>query len=171
MKSTLLAFALLMTSAVFAQEKIHWMSLEQAEKANQEEPRKVIIDVYTDWCGWCKRMDQTTFANPVIAKYANEHFYMVKFNAEQKDSITFKGHTFKYVAQGRRGFNQLAVALLNGKLVFPNLVYMNKDLEIIQPIPGYQDATTFEQIIHFIGEDKYKEMSFEDFKKDFTSEL
>ena len=70
------------------------MSFEEAVERCAKEPKMVFIDVYTDWCGWCKRMDQSTFANPVIAQYMNDHFYAVKFDAERQDTITFQGHQF-----------------------------------------------------------------------------
>lgn len=152
-------------------QEINWLTIEEAEELSKEEPRKLIIDVYTDWCGWCKRMDQTTFSNPVIAEYVNKHFYAVKLDAEQKDSIFFKDHTFKFVAQGRRGYHELAAALLNGKMSYPNIVYMNEQLQVIQAVPGYQDAASFEKIIKFFGEDHFVNTSWEDFQKDFVSEL
>ena len=85
---TLLAF---IGTSAFAQEKIQWISFEDAVERCAKEPKMVFIDVYTDWCGWCKRMDQSTFVNPVIAKYMNEHFYCVKFDAERQDTLTFQG--------------------------------------------------------------------------------
>ena len=168
--SVLLLFMMSIGSTLFAQ-KINWMSIEEAEAASKDEPRKVIVDVYTDWCGWCKRMDQTTFSNPVIANYINENYYAVKLDAEQKDSINFKDHTFKFVAQGRRGYHELAAALLNGKMSYPNIVYMNEQMQVIQAVPGYQDAKSFEQVIKFFGEDHFSNTSWEDFQKDFESEL
>lgn len=152
-------------------QKVNWMTIEEAEAAVKDEPRKLIVDVYTDWCGWCKRMDQTTFSNPVIADYLNQNYYAVKLDAEQRDSIRFKDHTFKYVAQGRRGYNELAAALLNGKMSYPNIVYMNEDLQVLQAVPGYQDAKSFEKIIKFFGGDHFKETSWEEFQKNFESEL
>ena len=101
MKNLFLLFALVASTFTFAQEKINWMTIEEAEAANKKEPRKLVIDVYTDWCGWCKKMDKDTFQNEKIAKYVNENYYAVKFNAEQKDSIVFLGQTFKFVAQGK----------------------------------------------------------------------
>ena len=62
--------------------QIKWMTFEQMQEAQKKQPRKVIIDMYTDWCGWCKRMDKNTFEHPVIAAYMNENFYAIKFNAE-----------------------------------------------------------------------------------------
>lgn len=165
------ALFLLLSLGSMQAQKVNWMSIEEAEAAAKEEPRKVIVDVYTDWCGWCKRMDQTTFSNPVIAEYINQNYYAVKLDAEQKDSINFKDHTFKYVAQGRRGYHELAAALLNGKMSYPNIVYMNEQMQVIQAVPGYQDAKSFEKIIKFFGEDHFQDTSWEDFQKNFVSEL
>ncbi len=169
--ASLIIFLVIGLSTSIDAQEINWMTIEEAEAASAEEPRKVIVDVYTDWCGWCKKMDNTTFANPVIAEYVNKNFYAVKLDAEQKDSINFKDHTFKFVAQGRRGYHELAAALLNGKMSYPNIVYMNEEMQVIQAVPGYQDAKNFEQIIKFFGEDHFTSISFEDFKKDFVSDL
>ena len=152
-------------------QTINWMTLEEAQAAAQKEPRKILIDVYTNWCGWCKRMDKTTFQNAVIAEYVNRHYYAVKLNAESKDSIVFKGDTFKFVKKGRRGYHEIAAAMLQGKMSYPSMVYLNENLEMIQPVPGYMDAARFEKIIAFFGEDHYKKGSFEDFEKEFKSKL
>ncbi|MFT6716831.1 MAG: thiol:disulfide interchange protein, partial [Saprospiraceae bacterium] len=60
---------------------IKWLTMEQAYKASRTLDKPIFIDVYTSWCGWCKRMDQTTFRDPVVANYINTNFYPVKFNA------------------------------------------------------------------------------------------
>lgn len=156
-----------------AQEKIQWMSFEQAVERCAKEPKMVFIDVYTDWCGWCKRMDQTTFVNPVIAKYMNEHFYAVKFDAERQDTISFQGHQFAGAMRpdGRKGSHQLAHAMLKGKMSYPSYVIMNEEMKIIQVIGGYQDVKTFEPMIHYFGDGAYKTMTGEAFLKDFKSEI
>ena len=67
-------------------EKVQWMSFEEAVAKNKLEPKKIFVDVYTDWCGWCKKMDAGTFNNPVVAKYLNEKYYNVKLDAEGQGS-------------------------------------------------------------------------------------
>ena len=156
-----------------AQEKIQWMDFTEAVERCTTEPKIIFIDVYTDWCGWCKRMDQNTFSNPVIAKYMNEHFYAVKFNAERSDTITFQGQQYVgYVRpDGRNGSHRLAHYLLKGKMSYPSYVIMNEEMQTIQVIGGYQDVKVFEPMIHFFGDGAYKVMSGDDFLKDFKSEL
>lgn len=150
---------------------VKWMSFEEAVEANKKEPKKIFIDVYTDWCGWCKVMDKNTFNHPQIAQYLNENFYNVKLDAEQKEDITFNGHTFKFVASGRKGYHELAAALLDGKLSYPTVVFMDEEFRMIQPLPGYQKPEQFDPIVRFIGGDHYKQIKWEDFQKEYKSSL
>lgn len=143
--------------------KIQWISMEEAFRKIQQEPRKVLIDVYTDWCGWCKRMDQTTFSNAQVAEYVNKHYYAVKFDAEQRETITLGDQSFKYVAEGRRGYHELAAALLQGKMSYPTVVFLDDQFNMIQPIPGFQDAKNFHKIVTYLGGDHHKSEEFEAF--------
>ena len=172
-KLLILAIFAMMGLGAMAQETINWMSIEEAEARCAEEPRMVFIDVYTDWCGWCKRMDKDTFSNPVIAKYMNNHFYAVKLNAETSDTITFHGQQYVgYVREdGRNGSHRLARTLLKGKMSYPSYVIMNEEMRVLQVIGGYQKVEAFEPMIHFFGDEAYKVMSGSDFMKEFKSEL
>ncbi len=145
-------------------QKINWMTFEEAIELNKKNPKKIFIDVYTDWCGWCTKMDQTTFTDSEVVKYMNEHFYPVKLNAEQQEPIEYNGYTYTYVAQGRRGNHQLAAALLQGKMSYPSYVFMNDDEKLITILPGYMQASEFITVLEFIGTNSFKSMSFEDFK-------
>ena len=150
---------------------VKWYSIEEAEKLSKEQGKKVMIDVYTDWCGWCKKMDKETFNHPVIAKYINENYYPVKLDAESKIDITFMGTTYKYVAQGTRGYHELAAGLLNGQLSYPSVAYLNEKLQLLGAIPGYKTAEAMEPLLVYISEDKYITQSLEEFQKTFTSKL
>jgi thioredoxin-related protein len=145
---------------------IKWMTIEQAEEASAKKPRKIFVDVYTDWCGWCKRMDKTTFTDPQVVKYVNENFYAVKMDAEDKNNIIFKGKVFKY--NQPREANDLAIMLLNGQMSYPTTVYLDEKLNVIQSIGGYVDGSQFNLILHYFGQEAYKKkMSLEDFKAQF----
>lgn len=150
-------------------EKVNWMSFEEALEKSKIEKRKIFIDVYTDWCGWCKVMDKKTFSEPAIAAYLNAKYYPVKFNAEQKEDIIFRDHTFKFVAQGRRGYHELAAALLQNKLSYPTVVFLDEDLNLIQPLPGYREPKEFHPILQFFGDDLYKSMKWNKFQEVYES--
>lgn len=167
---TLLVLALWLPTALYAGDGgkeaggVRWMTLDEAQAAMQREPRKVFIDVYTDWCGWCKVMDRKTFSNPEVAAYLNKNFYAVKFNAETPDSIRFGGRMWGR-PEGSQA-NELAIALLQGRLSYPTTVILEAGFQNPQPIPGYLDVPTMEVVLHYLGEDVYKQkVSFADYQK------
>ncbi len=147
---------------------INWMTWDEMAAAQAKEPRKVLIDFYTDWCGWCKKMDASTFSNEVIAKYVNEKYYAVKFDAEQKGDIVFKGRTFKFVANGRRGYHELAAEIMGGKMSYPTVGYLNESFGVIQAVPGFQTAKDMERIVKFFGDNAYESTSWEKYSADQT---
>lgn len=145
---------------------VKWYTWEEAIELSKENPKKIVIDMYTDWCGWCKVMDKKTFSNKKVAAYMNENFYPVKFNAEQKEEIEYNGHTFKFIAQGRRGVHELAYSLLNGRLGYPALVYLSEKMERITISPGFKEAPDMMKELRFIADDIYAEKTWEDYLKD-----
>lgn len=118
--------------------ELNWLTIEQAQELQGNTDKLFLVDVYTDWCGWCKVMDKKTFTDSGIKKYLDENFYVVKFNAEQKEPITFKGKEYVWRSGGRRGVNTLAVEMLNGRLGYPSLVFLDSNLEKIKVVPGYK---------------------------------
>src|SRR5436190_24321530 len=91
-------------------EAINWITIQEAEKLSKKHPRKIVIDVYTDWCGWCKKMDKSTFADKNVATYVNKNFYAVKFNAETQEDIVLNGKTCRFDPNNK--VNELAIELL-----------------------------------------------------------
>jgi thioredoxin-related protein len=148
------------TTKTQAQEKakINWMTIDQAFEAIKKEPRKIVIDVYTDWCGWCKVMDKNTFSDEKVINFVNKKYYAVKLNAEAGGEVQIGAKKYTYP--------QLASELMQGKLSYPTIVYLDEKFNMIQPIPGYQDAKAFHQVITFLGDDHYKKTDFEKYKAD-----
>ncbi len=150
---------------------LKWYTIEEAEKLCKEKPKKIMIDVFTSWCGWCKVMDKNTFTNPIIAKYLNDNFYTVKFNAESADTVVFNGQKFINENPGYRLSHQFAVALLKGKMSFPSIAFFSEKLEFLGSIPGYRKPEEMEVILNWIAQDKFKTMTFEEFQKSFTGHI
>ncbi|MFN3840348.1 MAG: thioredoxin family protein [Cyclobacteriaceae bacterium] len=148
---------------------VKWMTFEEAVERAKTEKRKIFIDVYTDWCGWCKVMDKNTFSDPKIAEILNTRFYPVKFDAEQREDVEFNGHTFKFVPYGNKGTHQLAAALLNNELSYPTVVFLDEEFRMIQPLKGYQDARQFHPIIQYIGEGHYKSIKWDVWQAQYKS--
>ena len=148
--------------------KIKWMDFEEATALNEKKPKKFFLDMYTDWCGWCKKMDQTTFINPVIVDYMNKHYYAVKFNAERKDTVSYKGKDYVNPnPTGQRSSHQLAQTILSGRMSYPSFAFMDEQLNMITVVPGYRKAPEFETILNFVGSDAYKTQKWEEFNATF----
>jgi thioredoxin-related protein len=162
---------LLIAPAYLLAQEVNWITIEEAEKLNSREPRKIMVDVYTDWCGWCKKMDRETFTHPVIAEIISKNYYAVKLNAESREEITFNGTTYKFVPQGSRGYHELAAGLLNGRMSYPSIAYLNEKLQLLGAVPGYMTPDRIEPLLNYIAEDKFIIQSLEDYQKTFQSRI
>gem|GEM_PF-126549 len=169
LKYLILSATLLLSTSVFGQDLIKWYTWEEGMIKASDESKKFVVDLYTDWCGWCKRMDKATFQDPVIADYINKHYIAIKFNAEQKAAIDFKSKSHKYVKGGRRGYHTLAAELTGGRLSYPTVVFMDEEMEVIQALPGFLDAPTFDPIMRYFAEDMHKSKPWEAYLKEYKS--
>jgi len=174
MEKFLIGFLMLIISAQGSAqsenvETVKWMSFEQALEKSKTKKKKIFIDVYTDWCGWCKVMDKNTFNESHVSKLLNEDYYPVKLDAEQRGDITFNNQIFKFIPSGDRGVHQLAATLLNNQLSYPTVVFLDEQFRMIQPLPGYRKADEFYKIAQFIGKDYYKTIKWEEWVNSYKS--
>lgn len=158
MIKNILIFCLTLWSFSINAQEVNWLSWEEAIAlaSTDKTPKKMFIDVYTDWCGWCKKMDADTFQNPKVAAYMEKTYYMVKLDGEQKEPLEYKGKTFKFVASGRRGYHEFAAALMQGKMSYPTTIFLDEKQEMLSPVPGYQKPEPFLKIAKYFGEDIHK---------------
>ena len=154
-------------------DKIEWISFPEAVVKSATEPRKVLIDVYTEWCGWCKNMDKTTFQNPEIIRYINQAYYAVKLDAETQDTIKVGNMHFKYIQGegGGRGANELAVALLDNKMSYPTMVFMDEKFNRLQAIPGYRKAGDLDAILKYFGDNHHQKTPWDKFLQTYLSPI
>jgi len=162
-KISLLLILIFSAFVTTSQAQVAWLSFEEAVEKAKIDPKPIFIDVYTDWCGWCKKMDKATFSEAKIAEMLQTDFYPVKFDAEQQETINFNNHEFKFIANGRKGYNELAVALLDGKLSYPSVVFLNEKMERITVLAGYRGPDDFYPILQFIGSGAYQTKTFEEY--------
>ena len=146
--------------------KLNWMTLQEVENGLQKEVRPVLIDLYTDWCGWCKVMDKKTYADKNVSSYLQQKFYTVKVDAESRSAISWQGKTYAYNTGYRT--NDFAVYLTKGELAYPTTVIIPPDGEP-QAIPGFLSPNEMELIVKYFGEGNFGKVSFETFQKSFKS--
>lgn len=172
-KYAIIAFLTILSIQSQAQQKssahskggINWMTIEEVEEQMKVEPRKVYVDVYTDWCYWCKVMENKTFSNKKVIEYMNANFYCIHLNAERKDSITFQGKKYGLVPGGKA--NDLAVRWMKDRISYPTSVFFDEGFLNPQPVPGYLELNSMEMLLKYIAENKHKSIPWEKYSKEF----
>jgi len=148
-----LILVLLVTISISASE-LKWHSFEEAYDIAQKENKIILIDFYTDWCGWCKKMDQSTYTNKKIINTINEDFVVVKINPEEDGYIQTPNGKIEY----RRLSNEIGVT------GFPSVGFFTKDFEFIDVVAGYQDPTNMSTLLSFMKDGLYDKLSFQDYR-------
>ena len=131
---------LLVTAA--GAEPVAWHGWNEGLAAAAGGGKPVIVDVYTDWCGWCKRMDRDVYAKAAIGDYLNQPFVMVRLNAESAERVSYGGRTMT------------ARALAGGFQVtgYPTTIFLKSDGTHLVNVPGYIPADDFIKLVRFIGD-------------------
>lgn len=163
MKKLLSIIFFSIATIVVANAQVKWVTFSEAIELNKTKPKKILIDVYTDWCGYCKMMDKNTFGDTDVAKLINENFYAVKLNAESTDPVEFGGNTYTYDKKNR--VHQLAVAILQGKMSYPSIAYMDESNQLLTVVPGYLKPNDLTPILKYFGENHYKTTTWDEYMK------
>lgn len=160
MKNIVLTVTILFFSLAINAQEIKWMSFQQALEAQKKAPKKIIVDAFTVWCGWCKKLDQETFKNADVVNFINKNYYAVKFNAEGNETITYQGKSYSNPnynparAKSRNSPHDLANYL--GVDSFPNLLFLDETGTYLGPIPGYKTPKQLEVILKLFTSNIYK---------------
>lgn len=157
-----LFFLAISTSDVMAQNGSDWTTMDNAIAKTDAQHQFIFVDIYTDWCGWCKKMDQVAFSDPTTLANLKNNFVLVKFNAEAETPVNFNGKTYGLIANGNRKANELALSLgsIGGRIGYPTLVVLDNKGNKLQAFPGYKDADTINQLVKYFISGSYKTMDF-----------
>ena len=175
MKKIILFAFLITSSIVINAQEINWVTLEEAVELQKTNPRKIMMDMYTVWCGPCKALDRNTFQNKSVAEYINKNYYAVKFNAEGNDEVSYKDKTYTNPsydpakAKRRNSGHQLSTYF--GVRAYPTIVFLDETAEFIAPIPGYKSPRQLELYLKLFIDDTYKEIKTKDGFTDFQKNL
>ena len=165
-KLILLLFVAFSFNSLSQESNVEWHTdMNKAIEVSMKSKKPMLLFFTgSDWCGWCKRMDLSTFKDPIIINYLNSKFYAVKFNGESKDTITFNNHTFynsdplyvKKTEKSRGKAHWFAHSILDGKLSYPSYVVLDENLVRLMVYNGYKKVDEMLGILLFFGANQYK---------------
>ena len=178
MKNILFITLLFVSVSINAQE-INWVTLEEAVELQKKNPKKIMIDMYTVWCGPCKMLDRNTFKNKDVATYINNYYYAVKFNAEGNDVVNYQGREFtnpNYRPENARRRNSAHQLTRYFQVsAYPTIVFIDEDLKMLTGLRGYQKPQQLELYLKLFKEDHHKTMDsqekFNAYYKSFKPEF
>lgn len=148
-------------------DKVEWLPLNEVTVKVKEQDKPILIDLYTDWCYWCKVMDKKTYSNKKVIDYINEHFYSARINAETKETINWKEKSYTYNNNYR--INDFSLFVTYGRASFPTTVIIADGNSAPIPIAGFMEPKEIERILKYFGEGAYKTKNFPEFEKTFKS--
>jgi len=157
MKQMMVALLTLVFVSPFAlggeKERLQWMSFDEGLATAKKSNRKILIDVYTDWCGWCKKMDKDTYTEERVSEYLSKNYVVIKLNAESSNKLSFQG----------KPYTEQELSGAFGVTGYPTTIFLSSAGDPITLVPGYSDAKRFSDIITFIGGDHYLTTKFDDY--------
>lgn len=149
---------------------INWLTFEDAFNMCKQNPKPIIIDIYSSNCSSCKLMTNQTFNNKIIANYINENYYAVKFDAFSIDTVKFANYTF--VKSGNiNSTHQFVKSILDNQLTYPSIVFLNNQIQRLDIIKCFLSPKEFEPIINYYGSGIYQETKWPDFLRKFSSKI
>ena len=137
--------------------RLRWNDLDRALAEAKKANKPVLVDVVTDWCGWCRRMDKTTYGDPGVRDYVARSFVPARINAEddaKRASYQGESTTYREFADGFR-INR-----------YPTTLFLAPDGRLITQVPGYVKPETFLTVLRYVAEGAYRTQTWDDFSRE-----
>ncbi|TWO33307.1 DUF255 domain-containing protein [Seonamhaeicola sediminis] len=174
----IMMFLVLVTTKSMAQE-INWVTFNEALALQKTAPKKIMMDVYTNWCGPCKMLDRNTFHNKDVVDYVNKYYYAVKFNAEGNEEVSYDGKKFSNpnynpdLVNRRNSAHELSRYFQ--VQAYPTIVFIDEKGKLIFPLRGYKTPIQLELYLKMFKNDDHKGMDtqekFNEYYKAFKPEF
>ena len=130
-----------------------WLDWDQTLAAADADAKFVVVDVYTDWCGWCKVMDEKTYSDPAVSELMQKSFVAVKLNAEGNKTVSYLG----------KGYTETELARSFNVSGYPTTIFLGSDGSVLEKIPGYIEAPIFKKVLDYFDSDSYKNTSLDQY--------
>lgn len=172
LNKTIVALSICMMCTITTTAQVNWTTVDKMGELNYKENKKLgFIDLYTTWCGWCKKLDNETFANDTVARILNKYYYAAKFDAETKDEVKWKGMVYRNPDLTKKTIHSFTKHIIIGKISFPTTVVLDKNMNVINVLPGYFPPKDFVMILWYFVNDNYKKYPFENFRDVFETQI
>jgi thioredoxin-related protein len=119
-----------------------WRSWDAGMHEAAASGRPVLVDVYTDWCGWCRRMDRDVYARADVQEYLSRRFVTVKLDAESDANARYQG----------RVYSSRSLAAAFGVTGYPTTLFFGAKGTYLGRFPGYWPSQDFLLLLRFVGE-------------------
>ncbi len=134
---------------------INWLPYHEGLAKAAQEDKYILIDFYTDWCGYCEKMDRETYSQKEVIESLAKNFIAVKINSESENKILDEG----------KEITEKELALKYQVNSYPTIWFLDSKYNKIAPLPGFIPAKQFTWVLNYIGEEWYKKISFEEYLK------
>ncbi|MFW6333943.1 MAG: thioredoxin family protein [Desulfosalsimonas sp.] len=120
---------------------IKWYSYDDGIKELKKSSRKGFLHFYTDWCGYCRKMEDETFSDSEVISTVNSEFIPIKIDAEDQPGIA-------------KEFDARQ---------FPSNFFVDRENDPIGSQPGFIPPDMMVNLLDYVATDDYKTMEFEEF--------
>jgi len=132
---------------------LSWKTFDEGIVLAGQTNKKLLVDVYTDWCTWCKKMDSDVYTDKRVIEALNASFVLVKLDAESDKTVHYEG----------KSLSETEFARMVGVTGYPSTLFFDSTGKPITLLPGYVPAPKFVPVLRYIGDNHYQTVSFEDY--------
>ena len=125
-----------------ADAQVAWRGWDEGLREARQSGRPVLVDVYTDWCGFCRRMDREVYSRADVREYLESRFVPIKLDAESDAAAQYEGRSWTYRSLAAR-------FRVTG---YPTTVFLKPTGQHVINVPGYIPPERFRLVLRYVGE-------------------